>query len=302
MSVEGGLERKVESAVAYFAARQQFLKLLAESQPVDGKSAQASAQLREEIAHALESLSAPQWDVLSLSLQGWSLSEIGKALGIARCTVWDRLLRARENVLEETEQAMTRNRLLAKGHILDMRDADVLESLLLILTPAQAACFYIYFAEGFSENMAGKLLGHGQSPVHQAITTALRNIDILLAGQDVILSHPEALDDLGYKVYCELRSQPELDPKGAALPMRRRSRTPKKPPLRPLPCRWAVHVQVWHRRRPTEKLKEKIPEVPLGRLHAALVKDGKNLFEGLKTVFSVCRYKIEQQRIANDRR
>lgn len=301
MSVEGGLDRKLELAVAYFAARQQFLKLPAAGQPLDGESVQIYTQLKKEITHALEDLADPQWEALSLSLQGWSCSEIGEALGITRRTAWDRLARARKNVLEETERAMTRHRLLAKGPVLDMRDTDVLESLLLIMTPTQIACFYIHFSEGFPENKAGKLFGHGQAPVHQAITTGLQNIDILLGGKDVILIHPEALDELGYKVYCELYAHPELIQKGAALPMQHRRRGPKDPLLRPLPCRWAIHVQIWHRRRPTEKLKEKIPEVPLGRLHAALLKDGRDLFEGLKMVFSVCRYKIEQRRIANDR-
>lgn len=293
--------RNSDLAVDYFAARQQFLKLPTAGKSLDGKSAQTYAQLRTAISRALEFLSVPQWEALYLSLRGWSASEIGVALGIASCTAWGRVDLAKKIILEETERAMTRNQLLAGGPILDMRNADIAEAILSVMTPTQAACFYMYFSEGFSEGMAGKLLGNGQAPVHQAITTALQNIDILLGGQDVILKHPEALDELGYKAYCELCAHPELIQKALSLPKRHCRRGPKNPPLRPLPCRWALHVGVWRRKRPTEELAGRIPEAPPGRLCDTLMKDGKDLSQELKMVFSVCQDKSEQRRVSNAR-
>lgn len=187
----------------------------------------------------------------------------------------------------ETESALARKRLLNKGPVLDLTNEEVLQAVLLALSPTQAAYFYLYYSEGLSCPQIVKQTGFHRSTILTEVYLALRKIDALLDGQDVLLLHPEALDEPGYKAYCELTARPELVQVNS-LPRLycRRGRQDTSPP-RSIPQKWTFHVQICERRM--------APGTPPGRLRAALMERDEDMFQTLTAVFSVCRYKFEQR-------
>lgn len=283
--------RNTTLAINYFIGKQRFLKLPPAGQPLDDISAQTYEQLRMEISRALEQLTSRQREALYLKLRGWTDREAAAVYGLYGTAISSRVRGAKRSVLEKIEKAMTGRRLLAGGHVLDMREPDVMKAVLAVMTPRQAAYFYLYYSEALSYMEIAMLCGHRNRPVNTAISRALRNIDILLGGQDVVLDHPEALDELGYKVYCELRAHPELARISRSSPRKYSRRGRQDPsPLYHAPYRWAIQVHVWRRESSAWRARGKTPEVPPGRLRAALMEDGKDILQELETVFSVCRY------------
>lgn len=291
------------AAINYFMEKQRFFKLPSSRRSSNTKAARAYAKLCEEIAAALKRLSATQREALYLALEGRSPLEIAGIQSSHEFTVKWRINSAEKKVLRDIELVITRKRLLAGGHILDMRNPDVLDTILMVLTPTQAAYFYLYYSENLTHKKIGTLTGHIPAASRNSKADALRVIDFLLGGQDVFLEHPEALDQLGYSVYCGLSDHPELIQEAISWdrPGGGQGREYLMPHSRAV-TKEPVHVRVLQQGNPLWTMRGNAPEVPHGWLLAALVKDGKDLLEGLKTVFSVCRYKIEQQRIANDRR
>jgi len=286
--------------VNYFVAKQRFFKLPSMGRPLNAKSAKAYEELQDEISLAVDHLSSAQRGSLYLALRGWSFREISEVFGIAKGTVRSRVNSAKKYVLTEAELAMTRKRLLAKGHILDMRQPDIMEAILAVMTPKQAAHFYLYYSENLTFRKIGELLGCAAGAPFESISRALRSIDILLGEQDVILEHPEVLDKLGYRVYCDLCTHPELVQTANSLPRTsfRQGREYLIPSQHAVP-RWVVHVQVWRQVDQRWRAPENTPEMPHGQLLAALMESGKDMSQELKNVFSVCKYKFKQRKAPN---
>lgn len=268
--------------------RQQFLNWRSEDQSFDDEIAQAHALLRNETARALDRLTPRQREALELRLAGRTRSQIAPLLDITDESVTGLITRAKKNVRRETEDALARKQLLDKGPVLDLADADVMEAVLLVLSPAQAAYFYLYYSEGLSCPQIVKQVGCNRDTVMSEVYLGLRKLDMLLDGQDVLLLHPEALDGLGYKAYCELSDCPELTQADISLPRmyRRWGRNDISPPRR-IPHKWTLHVQVCRRKVP--------PGTPPGKLRASLMENGKDMVRELKTVFAVCRHQFEQK-------
>jgi len=294
-------KQSITLAVNYFLAKQRFFKRPSLERPLDADAAKAYAELRERTAAAVRALPPYEWEALYLKLRGWSYAEISEGLGVNMRTICGRVTYAKRRVLKEMDLVMTRLRLLARGHVLDMRDPYVAGALLSVMTPWQAACFYLYYSENLSYRKMGELFGCGRSSLIHPVARALRSIDILLGEQDVILVHPEALDELGYGVYCELRARPKLVQ--AADPAHRTHFRFGREPLSfsgyDVP-KWAVHVQIWRQENQQWKKQRDAPAVPHGRLLVALMEDGGDMRQEIMTVFSVCKYKFEQRRALND--
>lgn len=172
----------------------------------------------------------------------------------------------------------------------------------MVMTPTQAAYFYLYYSENLTLREIGELMGCNAGAPFESNSRTLRSIDILLGEQDVILEHPEALEKLGYKVYCELRTCPELAKAANSRPRPnfRQGREYLLPPRHAVP-RWIIHVQIWRQVEQRWRVPGDTPEAPHGYLLAALMEDRKDILQELKTVFSVCRYKAEQRKELNDR-
>jgi len=162
-----------------------------------------------------------------------------------------------------------------------------MKAVLPVMTPTQAAYFYLYLSEGMSSSEIGKLLNCHNSNAFTEVSRALRKIDVLLDGQDVLLEHPEALDELGYQAYCALCAHPELIPAERFSPMNysRRGRKEPTPPKR-VPYRSSIHVQVCKRRRK--------PGEPPGKLRAALMERGGDMLPALTAVFSFCQHRFDR--------
>lgn len=296
------VEEDLAAAISYFMEKQRFFKLPSSRRSSNAKAAGTYAELREEITAALKRLPAPQREALYLALKGRTPLEIAGIQNSHEFTVKWRISNAEKKVLRDIELAMTRKRLLAGGHILDMRNPDVLDTILMVLTPTQAAYFYLYYSENLTHKKIGALTGHIPAASRNSKADALRIIDVLLGGQDVILEHPEALDKRGYSVYCELPDHPELIQEAISWdrPGGGQGREYLMPHSRAV-TKEPVHVQILQQVNPSWTIRGNSPEVPHGRLLAALAGDGKDLFAELKTVFSVCRYKIVQRRGFNGR-
>ncbi len=126
----------------------------------------------------------------------------------------------------------------------------------------------------------------------------MRNIGNLLGGQDAILEHPEALDELAYQAYCELGDHPELVPEGihiphTALPPKQRGRKSKSPI--PLPAEISIRVRGERRRK-----RGKPPGKPPGKLLSALLerreaRPGGSVFQWLTAVFAAFRRKLKKR-------
>lgn len=181
-------------AINYFMGKQRFFKLPSSRRSSNAKVAGTYAELCEEIEADLKSLPAPQREALYLALEGRSPLESAGIQSSHEFTVKWRINSAEKKVLRDMELAITRMRLLAGGHILDMQNPDVLDTILMVLTPTQAAYFYLYYSENLTHKKIEALTGHIPAASRNSKADALRVIDVLLGGQDVILEHPEALD------------------------------------------------------------------------------------------------------------
>jgi len=188
-----------------------------------------------------------------LKLAGCSAGENARILGMARSSFYNRSYAAQRNVRIEAKKALAINRLLDGKRVLDLTDSNVIRTILRAMTPSQAAYFYLYYSEGLSTPQIAKLCGLNRSTVISGVSRALKNIDILLRGQDVLLQHPEALNEPSYKVYCELRAHPEIvqlitpSPKPCNC---RDQRDPTPPCRNPYKC--TIHVRVSRRKNPAQ--------------------------------------------------
>jgi len=268
--------------------RQQFINWWSEDQSFDDEIEQAHDLLRNETIRALERLPPRQREALELRLAGKTRGQIAPVLNIANESVTSLITRAKKSVRRETEDALARRRLLDKGPVLDLADAHVMEAVLLALSPAQAAYFYLYYSEGLSCPQIVKQIGYHHDTIMNEVYLGLRKLDMLLDGQDVLLLHPEALDEPGYKAYCALNTCPKLAQADISLPRMycRRGRSDASPP-RHIPHKWTLHVQISKRKMP--------PGTPPGKLRTALMGSGEDMLQELKTVFSVCRLQLERK-------
>lgn len=285
----GKAKRAATPGYGFVLDRQQFLNWQARENSLDDVISQGHVRLREETLRALDRLPPRQREVLELEMTtpGCSPMERAQSLGIARGSLYNRTYIAKKNLRAESQKALEIARLLDGKRILDLSEAGIMKAVLLAITPSQAAYFYLYYSEGMSAPKISKLTGVRRSTVTTEISRALRRIDILLNGRDVILEHPEALDILGYTAYCELHTHPELAQENSFVPepYNRWGRQDPTPPRRP-PYKCTIHAQVFRRRIS--------PDTPPGKLRAALMGHGEEIIPALTDVFAFCQYRLEQ--------
>lgn len=154
----------------------------------------------------------------------------------------------------------------------------------------QTVYFYLYYSECLSLREIGELTGTHFSSITRTIRRAMRNIGNLLGGQDAILEHPEALDELAYQAYCELGDHPELVPEGihiphTALPPKQRGRKSKS--HIPLPAEISIRVR-GKRGKPPGKLLSAL-------LERREARPGGSVFQWLTAVFAAFRRKLKKR-------
>lgn len=291
----GRRQRGGQTAAAdYTKDRQQYLDWRREDTALDGEIGEGRARLAAAAVHGLDLLTPRQREMIKLYLDGRSGKEIAALLGVNKSTVSRSIAKAKKKLREEAERAMTEARLRGEEALVDLANPEALRAVTLAMTPKQTVYFYLYYSECLSLREIGELTGTHFSSITRTIRRAMRNIGNLLGGQDAILEHPEALDELAYQAYCELGDHPELVPEGihiphTALPPKQRGTRAK---VRiPLPAEISIRVRGKRRRKRGK---------PPGKLLSALLerwaaRPGGSVFQWLTAVFEACRKKLKKR-------
>ena len=291
----GRRQRGGQTAAAdYTKDRQQYLDWRREDTALDGEIDEGRTRLTAAAVHGLELLTPRQRELLELYLSGRNIPQIAGDLGVNKSTVSRSIALAKKKLREEAERAMTEARLRGEEALVDLANPEALRAVMLAMTPKQTVYFYLYYSECLSLREIGELTGTHFSSITRTIRRAMRNIGNLLGGQDAILEHPEALDELAYQAYCELGDHPELVPEGihiphTALPPKQRGRKSKSPI--PLPAEISIRVR-GERRRKRGKPPGKLLSALLERREARL---GGSVFQWLTAVFAAFRRKLKKR-------
>lgn len=234
---------------AWAADRRQYEEWRRAETTLDEEISEGRALMRRAAVRGLEKLPPRQREMLELLRSGLSQEEIAGRLGVKKATVSRTLARAKRNVRRETERACRAAQLRAGAVNVDLAAPFAAKAVLSALTPKQTVYFYLYFSEWLNLREIGALVGKDHTVILRALARALRNIGAALGGREVILENPEALDELAYRIYCDMAAHPELLPEGVPRPIvytaryppkDRRSCPPSSPPpasLRGLPVR-----------------------------------------------------------------
>ena len=178
--------------------RQQFIDWA--RQDTEEAADDARAEMRKLLHSGLCSVSSRQREMLLLWNEGLSMTEVAKRLGVDKSTVSRTIKRAKKTIarLFETQEQLDR---LRDGNSLDVSDPEVAKLLLSALTPHQAVCFYLYFAEWLSFRQIGDLLGLDHSTVCRVTHRAIGRINDVLGWSVDVLEDVEGLDDVVFAVY-----------------------------------------------------------------------------------------------------
>lgn len=271
------------AAADYTKDRRQYLNWRQEDAALDGEIDEGRARMRAAAVRGLDLLTPRQRELLELYLAGRNIPQIAEDLGVNKSTVSRTIALAKKKLREETERAMTEARLRGEESLVDLADPAAMKAVLLALTPKQTVYFYLYYSEYLSLRKIGELTGTNHAAICRTLRRALRNIGILLGGQEVVLEHPEALDELAYQAFCQLDLHPELVPEGVRIPrvVQPRKRTERGKQSH-IPTLEDVSVRV---RRPRKRRK------PPGKLLSALLarregQAGPSVFRWLEAVFT----------------
>lgn len=207
------------AAPRYVTDRQQYLNWRREDTALDDEIEEGRAQMRRAVVKGLDDLSPRQREMLELYLSGRNISAIAADLGVNKSTVSRNIARAKKNLREETERAMAEHKLLKGGPLVDLLDPPAAKAVILALTPKQTVYFFLYYSECLTFRAIEELTGTDHAAIVRTVRRALRNLDKLLGGQNSVLEHPEALDELAFQAYCQLEDHPELLPEGAPVPV-----------------------------------------------------------------------------------
>ena len=206
------------AAADYTRDRQRYLDWRREDTALDGEIDEGRARMKAAAVHGLDLLTSRQRGMLERYLSGRSMPEIAVDLGVNISTVSRTIARAKRRLREETERAMAEAKLRGGSARVDLTNPAALKAVVLALTPKQMVYFYLYYSECLTLREIEALTGTDHAAIMRTIRRALRNIGALLGGQDTVLEHPEALDELAYQVFCELDLHPELVPEGVQMP------------------------------------------------------------------------------------
>lgn len=273
-------------------SRQQYLNWRREDTALDDEIDDGHARMRRAAVNGLDKLSSRQREMLEMYLAGKNMPTIAAELGLNRSTVSRNIRRAKKNLRDETERAMTEHRLLADSLTVDLREPAAAKAVLLTLTPMQAGYFYLYYSECLQMPEIAALTGKNRSTVSRTCRRALWHIGVMLGGQEVVLEHPEALDELAYQVYCQLGTHPELlaealSVSAPCLKYRKQGPRPSREP--PLTGRISVQVRQTRRR-----------EAETGKLLSALLEqqameDYPQIHRWLEAIFAVLLDGLEKR-------
>lgn len=192
--------------------RQQFIQWAQQETEDDGAemAAEANAEARRMIELCMTSITGRQREVLLLHADGMKQVEIAEKLGVNRSSVNRTLRRAKMRAADIAEAQETILR-LRDGDRLDMSNPEAVKTLMYALTPHQAVCFYLYYAEYLTFRQIGDLLNVDHVTVFRTVRRAVERINDILCGAVEVLDCAEGMDDVVFAIYCGM-DKDELPP------------------------------------------------------------------------------------------
>lgn len=148
-----------------------------------------------------------QQEMLDLFLQGKSIPEVAKEIGVDRSTVWKTLKRAKKTI-NEIEGAMCNEERAKALGVIDFSSREVAEDILSSLTETQAVYLYLYYGEWLSLRDIGKLLDKDYTAVCRGIHRAVKRIrEKYNDNEGLMLCGVEDLEPMLYEIY----QQPDIE-------------------------------------------------------------------------------------------
>ena len=186
--------------------RQQFIDWA--RQDTEDAADDARAEMRRLLRSGIGSVSEKQRKYLLMWNDGLSMTEIAKTVGVDKSTVSRVIKKAKKKIAKmlETQQQIDK---LRDGNQLDLSDPEVARLLLSALTPHQAVCFYLYFAEWLSFRQIGDLLGLEHSTICRTTHRAIGRINDVLGWSVDLLDNVDGLDEVVFAIYRGLCDQGE---------------------------------------------------------------------------------------------
>ena len=165
------------------------------------------ARLMRCLKRGKAACSPRQQEMLDLFLQGKSMPEIAKAIGVDKSTVWKTLKRAKKTINEIEGDMRNEERAKALG-VIDFSSREVAEDILSSLTETQAVYLYLYYGEWLSLRDIGELLDKGHVSVCRGVHRAVKRIrEKYNDNEDLMLCGVEDLEPLLYEIY----QQPDIE-------------------------------------------------------------------------------------------
>ena len=186
--------------------RQQFIDWA--RQDAEEAAQDARAEMRKMLRSGICSVSDRQREMLLLWNEGLKMREVAQRLGVEPSTVSRTIKRAKKTIARmfETQEKIDR---LRDGNQLDLSDPEVAKLLLSALTPHQAVCFYLYFAEWLSFRQIGDLLELEHSTICRTTHRAIGRINDVLGWSVDLLDNADGLDEVVFAIYRGLCDQGE---------------------------------------------------------------------------------------------
>lgn len=165
------------------------------------------ARLMRCLKRGKAACSPRQQEMLDLFLQGKSIPEIAKTIGVDKSTVWRTLKRAKKTINEIEGAIRNEERAKALG-VIDFSSREVAEDILSSLTETQAVYLYLYYGEWLSMRDIGELLDKSHVSVCNGIHRAVKRIhEKYNDNKGLMLCGVEDLEPLLYEIY----QQPDIE-------------------------------------------------------------------------------------------
>jgi len=258
-------KKRSQSSADFLPDKSSFIDWRAENWALDDEIDEERARLKKAAAEALDLLTPRQREFLELHAKGLSCNKIADRLGLDRSGVCRTMRRAKKNAREAADK------LLSGGKIISLADPEIMEKVLVALSPLQAAHFYLFYSEGWSAQQIMDLTGSGSFCVERHSRLIRSRLSAALGGENIFLVHTEALDEPAYQMFCELKAHPELFPEYIPFP-----KYPQGPPIR---------IQK----------NQKEDDRP-GKLCTALINRGPEMVQDMAIIFTAIRNKLKPHR------
>lgn len=159
-----------------------------------------------------------QQEILSLHLQGKSVTEIGEILGVDKSTVSVTLDRAKAHIQKVEADMEIKDKTINRSHnYIDLSNPDLARRALSAMTETQAVYLYLYYGEWLSMRDIERLLGRDKSTVSRTLRRAAGRIQTIFeheTGAGITLLGIDALEPILYEIYQQ-HSADDLIPERA---------------------------------------------------------------------------------------